>query len=331
MKQKLIFITILSVFTLFYKTSQAQEFLSQNKVWSDYYHSNRYNLFDETGKFMGFTTAKVTTWHKVGPDSLIDGTLYKQILSSRDSLMENWSLGALMREEGSKVFRYYPIGKTETLFYDFGMQPGDTLFDVNGYVATILQSVRDTIMDRTRKIFIFKKCEYSSYYQVCGDCVESAEIWIEGIGALRGGIFRSLCYFMTGCDYSIGYSGLICYSENGEPVYQHPDFEKCYYNEIKPIGGVDIPEIIEQKDYLYQNVPNPFTGQTEIKYFVFAEAKEAYICIFDMQGKMLQRISAAPGHNSVMIQGSSLTAGMYLYSLIVDGHIVDTKRMVLTR
>jgi hypothetical protein len=49
-----------------------------------------------------------------------------------------------------------------------------------------------------------------------------------------------------------------------------------------------------------------------------------------MQGKLLQKITAATGPNSVTIQGSTLTAGMYLYSLVADGQEVDTKRMILT-
>ncbi|GHT79595.1 hypothetical protein AGMMS50262_23490 [Bacteroidia bacterium] len=59
--------------------------------------------------------------------------------------------------------------------------------------------------------------------------------------------------------------------------------------------------------------------------------KQAYICIFDLQGTMLQKIDAQQGQNSVTIQGSTLQPGMYLYSLIADGQEVDTKRMILTK
>ncbi|GHU66010.1 hypothetical protein FACS1894123_12000 [Bacteroidia bacterium] len=50
-----------------------------------------------------------------------------------------------------------------------------------------------------------------------------------------------------------------------------------------------------------------------------------------MQGKMLQKIDASTGQNSVMIQGSTLQAGIYLYSLVADGQEIDTKRMILTK
>jgi len=158
--------------------------------------------------------------------------------------------------------------------------------------------------------------------------LDSAETWIEGIGALRGGLFRPLYDFSTSFD---GYIELVCFLENGALVYHNPDYDRCYYNDIEPIYGQSIPEVKTQAGVLSQNAPNPFTKQTEIKYFVATGVKEAYICIYDLQGKTLQKISAAPGQNSIMIQSSTLPAGMYLYSLVVDGQEVDTKRMILAK
>jgi len=37
------------------------------------------------------------------------------------------------------------------------------------------------------------------------------------------------------------------------------------------------------------------------------------------------------GYSSVIVYASALPAGMYLYTLVVDGVIVDTKRMILTK
>jgi hypothetical protein len=83
--------------------------------------------------------------------------------------------------------------------------------------------------------------------------------------------------------------------------------------------------------FLYQNAPNPFQVKTEIRYFLPQTLQQAYICIFDMQGKMLKKLDASAGDNILTIQGSELQAGMYLYSLIADGKEVDTKRMILTK
>jgi len=96
-------------------------------------------------------------------------------------------------------------------------------------------------------------------------------------------------------------------------------------------GTMGVVNPVVAQCVLYQNTPNPFTHQTEIKFQVAPGVKEAYICIFNMQGKMLQKINAATGQNSVIIQGSTLQAGMYLYSLVADRQEVDTKRMILTK
>ena len=82
---------------------------------------------------------------------------------------------------------------------------------------------------------------------------------------------------------------------------------------------------------LYQNTPNPFTAQTTIRFRLPENAQNAFICIFDMTGKMLKQIPVNASMNSVTINGYELSAGMYLYSLTVNGQEVDTKRMILSK
>lgn len=40
---------------------------------------------------------------------------------------------------------------------------------------------------------------------------------------------------------------------------------------------------------------------------------------------------APMGDGQISISASTLDAGMYLYSLVVDDRVVDTKRMILTK
>ena len=82
---------------------------------------------------------------------------------------------------------------------------------------------------------------------------------------------------------------------------------------------------------LYQNTPNPFTAQTEIRFSLPDDAPQAYIYIFDMTGKMQKQIPVNPSMQSVTINGYELSAGIYLYSLVVGGQEIDTKRMILSK
>lgn len=83
--------------------------------------------------------------------------------------------------------------------------------------------------------------------------------------------------------------------------------------------------------YLAQNRPNPFRESTEIRCSLPENTSEAFICIYDMQGKQLRRIAVAErGETSVTIEGSSLQPGMYIYALIADGSEIGSKRMIIT-
>ena len=82
---------------------------------------------------------------------------------------------------------------------------------------------------------------------------------------------------------------------------------------------------------LYQNSPNPFTNSTTIRFTLPDEVQNAYIYIFDMSGKMQKQIPVDASMQSVTIQGYELSAGMYIYSLVIGGKEVDCKRLILLK
>lgn len=83
---------------------------------------------------------------------------------------------------------------------------------------------------------------------------------------------------------------------------------------------------------LLQNHPNPFDGETVISVAANdnIEHKMAYISVRDLNGKEIKRmdITLNKGMNEVTYDHGYFATGMYLYSLIVDGKVVDTKRMI---
>ncbi len=82
---------------------------------------------------------------------------------------------------------------------------------------------------------------------------------------------------------------------------------------------------------LYQNIPNPFSQNTEIRYYLPTSVGKSLLTIYDMNGLQIKSIPITRyGEGSVTINGSELRQGMYLYALIVDGNEVATKRMILT-
>lgn len=86
-----------------------------------------------------------------------------------------------------------------------------------------------------------------------------------------------------------------------------------------------------KKNILYQNTPNPAKEQTIIRYQLADNVKDAAICIFDMQGKLVKKLPVSSGNDSVTINGYELGQGMFLYSLVINGQEIETKKMIITK
>lgn len=83
---------------------------------------------------------------------------------------------------------------------------------------------------------------------------------------------------------------------------------------------------------LFQNSPNPFSNITEIHMELPEATRYASVIVYNLEGKQLKDIQVNErGTVTVNITGNELSPGMYLYTLIADGRVVDTKRLVLTK
>ena len=85
-----------------------------------------------------------------------------------------------------------------------------------------------------------------------------------------------------------------------------------------------------QSPQLFQNKPNPFDQSTEIGYSLPGKISKAFILVTDLQGKEVKRILIQQkGNGSIKLQTGTLNKGLYLYTLVADGELVDTKRMLI--
>lgn len=81
-----------------------------------------------------------------------------------------------------------------------------------------------------------------------------------------------------------------------------------------------------------QNIPNPFANTTSIHYNISANFKTAQIIITDNSGKTIKQVQLnTTGKGVVNINASNLSNGTYNYSLIVDGKIIESKKMVVEK
>lgn len=88
----------------------------------------------------------------------------------------------------------------------------------------------------------------------------------------------------------------------------------------------------EETAILYQNTPNPFSGRTEIEYFLPQGTKTAEIKLYGINGVELKSIRLyGVGKQSIYIDGDELRSSIYVYSLIVDEKLIDTKKMIVQK
>jgi photosystem II stability/assembly factor-like uncharacterized protein len=88
-------------------------------------------------------------------------------------------------------------------------------------------------------------------------------------------------------------------------------------------------------DYsLKQNYPNPFNPSTTIEFDLPKEGNVT-LKIFDISGrevaKEINGLSLRTGNYKVHFDGSSLSSGVYFYSLVVNANSISTKKMMLLK
>lgn len=92
---------------------------------------------------------------------------------------------------------------------------------------------------------------------------------------------------------------------------------------------------IPEKSELYQNYPNPFNPVTNLE-FAISESGFVSLKIYDVSGKEVrvlinEKLTSGKYNHQFSTINSQLPSGIYFYSLLVDGVLIETKRMILLK
>lgn len=80
---------------------------------------------------------------------------------------------------------------------------------------------------------------------------------------------------------------------------------------------------------LEQNSPNPFNQTTTFRYKI-PDGSVARLNVYDVSGKLVKQMNA-PASGRVQLSGNQLAAGTYVYTLLVNGKVATSKKMVLLK
>lgn len=80
------------------------------------------------------------------------------------------------------------------------------------------------------------------------------------------------------------------------------------------------------------NRPNPFETMTSIPYTIPADAQNATMKFFNISGQLIKTVAIDhTGAGNLTVNAADMAAGTFTYTLTVDGQLVATKKMVLTK
>lgn len=201
--------------------------------------------------FQGMALDKYNYVFSCSGDTLVDNVRYSKLILTRDE--SEPYLFTLLREENGKVWALYFLNNPEEfLLYDFTANVGDNLVVGDFGTDYVVDSISiEHIGGLDRKKFWLVTNDYLGNPQV-------RETWIEGIGSNLG---------MPWSGWGVGvydfYSHLLCFHQDGELVWQNPDYDGCTYTAVEEI----------QSDETVCVYPNPTNGIVNIEGYEVIEVK----------------------------------------------------------
>ncbi len=103
---------------------------------------------------------------------------------------------------------------------------------------------------------------------------------------------------------------------------------------LSELVGIKQTSIIIPEEFkLEQNYPNPFNPTTSIA-FNISKKRFVQLIVYDILGKKTAKLvneDLKPGAYEVNFDGSLYSSGTYFYQLIVDGKVIDSKKMILNK
>ena len=259
--------------------------------------------------YAGFFNGNVKSTGSIVAGTTLQGTLLGESASSSNSSEEGWSLrsvsiaGSLSGLHATTYQKERPVQPKD----------GKTIFDLDGDSSKIMETPEPDVIDEQ---FYGK-----NHFALDADRLEE--------------VFPDLVYVNKDGSKVINYVEMIpllvqSINELNEKI-EVLEGQASGRKAAAARGTTGIDNSSAAVNRLYQNTPNPFKETTTIRFTLADDARGAYICIFDMTGKPVKKLPVSAGMDSISFGGYEIGEGMFLYSLMVNGQEIDTKRMIISQ
>lgn len=261
----------------------AQSFISEGKLWR-YGHK----VYVEPCCILANTALKFKG------DSIINDTTYIKLYRSEDESLLKWNLYGLWRETmDKKIFSRDLFHQTEKLLYNFSFVKGDTI-DA-GFATFKVDSVLAKMWGGK-----IRKHWYLNPIHAAADSVNEfySTLWVEDVGQID--FFPHNTSGDTGAT-----SYLLCFTEDGQMVYQNPLYNTCVYTSTENISN-------QNKEF--KVYPNPVSKELFVEGNFYE--KDYSLEMYSINGEMVKTECLESGSHLNRIDMSFLRNGIYVLRLI---------------
>lgn len=134
------------------------------------------------------------------------------------------------------------------------------------------------------------------------------------------------------------YSDYIPHGTVGTTTFRYTFYDKDNPSDATPIEitfdtqNVGIEDVFASDDSgVSESFPNPAVDEAKINYSVKPGAENAELVIYNMLGSKVKVMPLTEEQGTLRMNVSSLPAGLYFYSMMVDNQEVATKKMLVTK
>lgn len=134
------------------------------------------------------------------------------------------------------------------------------------------------------------------------------------------------------------FSDYVPHGTVGVVTFRYTFFDKDNPSDATPIEitfdtqNVGIEDVFASDDSgVSESFPNPAVDEAKINYSVKPGAENAELVIYNMLGSKVKVMPLTEEQGTLRMNVSSLPAGLYFYSMVLDNQEVATKKMLVTK
>jgi hypothetical protein len=122
------------------------------------------------------------------------------------------------------------------------------------------------------------------------------------------------------------------YTGSSNPALGNPDGAYYYIDSVSLYDSLDyalITNIKQLENEIKVNLyPNPNIGNFKLEYHI---TKEAEFVITDIRGRLASQYTLLASQNSLLIKEEELNAGIYFYSIKMNGSIIKNDKLIIIK